>query len=89
MGVGEGQSRFIYLVFYVMPSILLVILRWVIGRADKTSTYSWSKFYTVNCLPTASTYQLSHIRSGQDLNSDLRGGRPVRHHCITMSGQVE
>ena len=39
----------VYLVFYVMPSTLSVILRWLVKRAEKTSTYSWSRFFTVNC----------------------------------------
>ena len=38
--------------------------------AEETSTYSWSRFCTLNCRPTASNYQLSHLRSGQDSNSD-------------------
>ena len=41
-----------------------VISRLVVGRADETSTYSWSRFCTVNCRPMASNYQLSHLRSG-------------------------
>ena len=36
----------------------------VVLWAEETSTYSWSRFYTVNCRPTASNYQLSHLRSG-------------------------
>ena len=30
----------IYLVFYVTPSTLSVILGWVVGRAEETSTYT-------------------------------------------------
>ena len=52
-----------------------VISRWVVERAQETSTCSWSRFCTVNCRPTASNYQLSHLRSGRKLNPDLRGGR--------------
>ena len=37
---------------------------------------------SVNCWPTASYYQLSHMRSGQDLNSDLRGVRRVCYHWL-------
>ena len=34
----------------------------LVGRAEETSTYSSSGFYTVNCQPPASNYQLSHLR---------------------------
>ena len=33
------------------------------------------QFCTINCLPMASNNQLSHLRSGQEVNSDLRGER--------------
>ena len=52
----------IYLGFYVTFDPVQVISRWVVGRAEETSTYSWSRFCTVNCQPTASNYQLSHLR---------------------------
>ena len=42
--------------------------------------YSWSRFWTVNHRETASNYQLSRLRSGQDWNSNLRGGRRVCYH---------
>ena len=53
---------FIYLGFYVAFNTVQVISRWVVGRAEETSTYSSSGFCTVNCQPTASNYQLSHFR---------------------------
>ena len=49
---------FIYLGFYVAFNTVQVISRRVVGRAEETSTYSWSRFCTVNCQPTASNYQL-------------------------------
>ena len=60
--------------FYVAFNTVQVISRRVVGRAEETSTYSWSIFCTVNCRPTASNYQLSNLRSGQEPNPDLRGG---------------
>ena len=53
---------FIYLGFYIALNTVQVISRQVVGRADETSTYIWSRFCTVNCPPTASNYQLSHLR---------------------------
>ena len=56
------QSQFIYLGFYVAFNTVQIISRRVVGRAEETSTYSSLGFCTVNCRPTASNYQLSHIR---------------------------
>ena len=53
---------FIYLGFYVAFNTVQVISRQVVGRAEETSTYSSLRFCTVNCRPTASNYQLSHLR---------------------------
>ena len=66
---------FIYLGFYVAFNTVQVISRQVVGRAEETSTYSSSGFCTVNCRPTASNYQLSHLRPCWELNPGLRGGR--------------
>ena len=68
-------SFFIYLGFYVAFNTVQVISRWVVGRAEETSTYSWSRFCTVNCRPTVSNYQLSHLRPCWEPNPGLRGGR--------------
>ena len=59
--------------------------RRVIGRAEETSTYSWSRFCAINCLPTASNFQLSHLRWGKEPNSDLRGGRRECYHSATVA----
>ena len=53
---------FIYLGFYIAFNTVQVISRRVVGRAEETSTYSSLGFGTVNCRPTASNYQLSHLR---------------------------
>ena len=53
---------FIYLGFYVAFNTAQVISRRVVGRAEETSTYSLLGFCTVNCRPTASNCQLSHLR---------------------------
>ena len=55
-------SKGIYLGFYVAFNTVQVISRRVVGRAEETSTYSSLGFCTVNCRPTASNYQLSHLR---------------------------
>ena len=54
------------------------------GRGSQY-TYSWSRFCTVNCRPLASNYQLSHLRLGWDLNSDLRGGGQECYLPATMT----
>ena len=59
---------FIYLGFYVAFNTVQVISRWVVGRAEETSTYSLSGFCTVNCRPTASNYQLSHLKPCREPN---------------------
>ena len=48
--------------FYVAFNTVQVISRRVVGRAEETSIYSSLGFCTVNCRPTASNYQLSHLR---------------------------
>ena len=40
-----------------------------------------SRFCTVNCRPTASNYQLSHLRPCWEPNPGLRGGRQVLPLC--------
>ena len=75
---------FIYLGFYVAFNTVQVISRWVVGRAEETSTYSSSGFCTVNCPPTASNYQLSHLRLCQEPNPGLRGGRQECYHSATV-----
>ena len=52
---------FVYLGFYVAFSPVQVISRRVVGRAEETSTQSSLGLCTVNCQPTASNYQLSHL----------------------------
>ena len=76
---------FIYLGFYVAFNTVQVISRWVVGRAEDTSTYSLLGFCTVNCQPTASNYQLSHLRTCRESNPGLRGGRRECYHSPTMA----
>ena len=76
----EPKCQGMYLLFIWVLSLLSfntvqVISQRVVLCAEETSTYSWSRFYSVNCRLMASNYQLSHLRSGRDTNSDLRGGR--------------
>ena len=54
--------KIVYLGFYVAFNTVQVISRRVVGKAEETSTYSSLGFCTVNCRPTASNYQLSHLR---------------------------
>ena len=65
---------FIYLfgVLHRFSHCTEVILRWVVGRADETSTYSLSGFCTVNCRATASNYQHSHLRPCREPIPSLR-----------------
>ena len=44
-----------------------------------------SRFCTVNCRPTASNYQLPHLKSGREPNPDLRGGRQECYHSATVA----
>ena len=76
---------FIYLGFYVAFNTVQVISRRVVGRAEETSTYSSLGFCTVNCQPTASNYQLSHLRLCREPNPDLRGGRLSKiSYCMRL-----
>ena len=76
---------FIYLGFYVAFNTVQVISRWVVGRAEETSTYSSLGLCTVNCRPTASNYQLSHLRPSRGSNPGLRGGRRECYHSTTVA----
>ena len=87
MKVWGHKDLFIYLGFYVTFNTVQVISRRVVGRAEETSTYSSSGFCTVNCLPTASNYQLSHLRPCQESNPGLRGGRRECYHSATGETQ--
>ena len=60
--------NFVCLGFYVAFNTVQVISRRVVGRAEETSTYSLLGFCTVNCRPTASNYQLSHLRPWRGSN---------------------
>ena len=76
---------FIYLGFYVAFNTVQVISRQVVGRAEETSTHSSLGFCTVNCRPTASNYQLSHLRPWRGSNPGLRGGRRECYHSATVA----
>ena len=76
---------FIYLGFYLAFNTVQVISQRVVGRAEETSTYSSSVFCTVNCWPTASNYQLYHLRSCREPNPSLRVGRRECYHSATMA----
>ena len=76
---------FFYLGFYVTFNTVQVISRRVVGRAEETSTYSSLGFCTVNCRPTASNYQLSHLRPHWEPNPDLRGERQECYHSATVA----
>ena len=80
-----SHDRFIYLGFYVAFNTVQVISRQVVGRAEETSTYSSLGFCTVNCRPTASNYQLSHLRPCWGANPGLRGGRRECYHSATVA----
>ena len=70
--------------FNVAFNTIQVISWWVVLWKEETSIYSWSRFYTVNCQPSVSKYQIFHISSGV-WATDLRGGRWVCYHCATVT----
>ena len=76
---------FIYLRFYVAFNTVQVKSQWVVGRAEETSTYSSLGLCTVNFRPTASNYQLSHLRLCWGSNPGLRGGRREYYHSGTVA----
>ena len=79
-----------YMLFYLFGVLcrfqhtVQVISRRVVGRAEETSTFSSSGFCTVNGRPTASNYQLSHLRPCREPNPGLRGGRQECYHSATV-----
>ena len=79
------DDLFIYLGFYVAFNTVQVISRRVVGRAEETSTYSSLGFCTENCQPTASNYQLSHLRPCWEPNPGLRGGGRECYHSATVA----
>ena len=83
--LAPSWPNLVYLGFYVAFNTVQVISQRVFGRADETSTYSWSRFCTVNCRPTASNYQLSHLRSSREPNPELRDGRRECYHSATLA----
>ena len=78
-------KQLLYLGFYVAFKTVQVISRLVVERAEETSTYSWSRFCTLNCRPMASNYQLSHLRQSREPNPGLRGGRRECYHSATVA----
>ena len=80
-----SSAAFVYLGFYVAFNTVQVISRRVVGRAEETSTYSSLGFCTVNCRPTASNYQLSHLRPWRGSNPGRRGGRQECYHSATVA----
>ena len=73
-----------YLVFYVKPNTLLVILWRVVRRAEETGTYSWPRFCSVNCPPMVINYQLSHMGTRLGFKPWSEGWEasvlPLHHH---------
>ena len=74
------QTLFIYLFgfFYAAFNSVQVISRRVVLCAEETSTYSRSRFCTVNCQPMVSNYQLSQIGFRFEL-SISEVGAPTLH----------
>ena len=75
--------QFIYLGFYIAFNTVQFISQQVVGRAEETGTYSWTRFCTVNSRPTTSNYQLSHLRPCREPNPNLRGGRRECYNSAT------
>ena len=83
------ENLFIYLGFYVALNTVRVISRRVVGRAEETSTYSSSGFCTINCRPTASNYQLSHLMPCRESNPGFRGGRRECYHSASVAPTIK
>ena len=75
---------FVYLGFYIAFNTVQVISRWVVLWAEEYILLV-SRFCTVNCWPTASNYQLFHLRLCWEPNPDLRGGRRECYHSATVA----
>ena len=85
------ENLFIYLEFCIAFNTVQIISRWVVGRAEETSTNSWSRFCTVNCRPTASNYQLFPLEVGlgtapQSQRWEVRV-LPLCHHGSSYDGE--
>ena len=84
-------NKLICLFGFASLSTLQVISQRVVGRwkgggaAEETSTYSLLGLCTVNCRPTASNYQLSHLRPWQESIPGFRGGRRECYHSATVA----
>ena len=74
-GVWASLATFIYLfgVYVALNTTDHIMTGSWIGRGNQY--ISLSGFCTVNCRPTASNYQLSHLRPCREPNPGLRGGR--------------
>ena len=81
----KSCNQFIYLGLYVAFNTLQVISRWVVGSTEETSTYSSSGLCTVNCRPTASNCQLSHLRSGREPKPRSQRWEARCYHSATMA----
>ena len=66
-------SLFIYLGFYVTSNTIQVISRRVVGRAEETSTFSWSGFCTVNCRQVTTSFPTWGRARNQTLASEVGG----------------
>ena len=80
MEVLPQYTWFINLGFHITFRTVQVTSGLVVLWAEDTSMYSWSRFCTVNCRPSVSNYQLSHIRSWV-WTADFRGGKWVYYQC--------
>ena len=71
----QQQGHYLFIWGFTLLSTLQDISRRVVGWAEETSTYSWSRFCTVNCRPMGRNYQLFNLRPCRKPNTGLRGGR--------------
>ena len=89
-----NQFYFLYLFIWVLTSFsthCIGHIMPVVLRAEETSTYSWTRFCTVNYQQTASNDQLSHLgQAGIQTPISEVGGKsvttlPARPHLITVN----
>ena len=62
--------------FNVAFNSVQVISGRVVLWAEETSTYSWSRFCTVNCRPPVNNYQLFHMSVGVTLGNERESNIP-------------
>ena len=95
LAIEEDVKININFVYYLFIWVLMLVSTHCIGHITMRSFMGGGnqyiqlvRFSTANCQPAGSKYQLSHLRSGWDSNSDLRGGRGECNHSATLAPRL-